>query len=198
MTVGSHDEAVIWHLPKALLIRQSLFFAAALSGSFAEAELNSVTMPEDDPNIFKLWVQWLYVGQFTYVKERVGEIMVKGWILGDKLGCYIFRDVVMVKLLACHSSGLGHDLIDPSTLRAAYEGSAPGSLLRRWALDSFLFETKHKERRDAAALERNRRWYPEAKDIEDFSQDYMEASVCSVEGGPGNNPYYMPSLYMVR
>ena len=122
--------------------------------------------------------------------------LVKGWILGDKLGSPIFQDNVMVELLTCHSPSLGDDLINPSTLRAAYEGSAPGSLLRKWAIDFVLFETRGKEGWNASDLERNRRWYSEAKDIEDFSRDYMEASMCSSKGGRGN-PYHMAGQYMV-
>ena len=152
-------------------------------------------MPDDDPNVFRVWVQWLFVGQITceiLSIEDINNILVKGWILGDKLGCWIFQDIVMLELLACHSPYWGNDSIEPSTLRAAYEGSGPGSMLRKWAIDFFLFETRNKSCGEVSALQRN------IKDIEDFSQDYMEASVkCSLEGEPAN-PYIVPSQYMVR
>ena len=182
-------------------MRQSLFFAAALNGSFAEAKLLSLTMPDNDPKVFRLWVQWLYVGEYTCQilrVEDVNNVLVKAWILGDKLGCLIFQDVVMMELLACHSPFCGVDLIEPSTLRAAYEGSAPGSMLRKWALDFFLFETGKKECEKASVMQRNRLWFEGAKDIEDFAQDYMEARLnCTLEGEPGN-PYMWSDRYMVR
>ena len=158
-------------------------------------------MPDDDPNVFRLWVQWLFVGQITceiLCIEEINNILVKGWILGDKLGCHIFQDIVMLELLACHSPYWGNDSIEPSTLRAAYEGSGPGSMLRKWAIDFFLFETRMQRCGKVSALQRNILWVSETKDIEDFSQDYMEASVkCLLEYEPGN-PHSMPSQYMVR
>ena len=206
MTVGSQDASITWYLPKALLTHHSPFFAAALNGSFAEAKLNSVTMPDDDLNVFRLWVQWLYVGNVKYQilrVEDVNNLLVKAWILGDKLGCHIFQNNVMLELLKCHFPILENDLIEPSTLRAAYQGSAPGSMLRKWAIDFFFFETRKKESWKVSTLERNALWYREAKDIEDFPQDYMEASMnYSLEGGPllGEpiNPYHMSNRYMVR
>ena len=198
MTVGSQDAATTWHLPKAHLIRQSPFFAAALNGSFAEAKLNSVAMPDDDPNLFRLWVQWLYIGKITKPILSVEDInvVVKAWILGDKLDCHIFQDVVMMQLLACHSPKVERPLIGTSTLRTAYEGSAPGSKLRKWALNFFLFEIGKTRDGTFLSLQRNILWVSETKDIEDFSQDYMEASVeFSLQGNP-TNPYTNGQQYM--
>ena len=199
MTVGSQNAATTWHLPKALLTHQSPFFAAALNGSFAEAKSNSLTMPDDDPNVFRRWVQWLFVGRITYEIVRVGDInnvLVKAWILGDKLGCHVFQDVVMMELLACHSPEVAIPLIETSTLRAAYEGSAPGSKLRKWALDFFLFQIRQTRGGNFSALQRNILWASETKTIEDFSQDYMEASVeFSLQGNPAN-PHTNGQQYM--
>ena len=190
--MGSQAVAITWHLPKALLTRNSPFFAAALNGSFAEAKSNSVTMPEDDPEVFRLWVQWLYLGKITcriLHVEDVNNIFVKAWMLGDKLGCAIFQDIVMMELLACHSPKVEKPKIETSTLRAAYEGSAPRSKLRKWALNFFLFEIAKARDGTFSALQRNIHWASETKGIEDFSQDYMEASVeFSLLGNP-TNPY---------
>ena len=197
MIVGSQDAATAWHLPKALLTRQSLFFAGALNGSFAEAKLNLVTMPDDDPNVFRLWVSWLLFGQFTRNLEDTNNSLLKAWILGDKPGCHTFQDLVMTRLLACHSPKLGQILIEPSDLRAAYEGSAPGSKLRKWALDFFLFVIGKNRDGTSSALQQNILWVAETKDIEDFSQDHMEASVqFSLQAKP-ENPYTNWQQYMV-
>ena len=104
----------------------------------------------------------------------------------------------MVELLGCHSPNRRKDFVGPSTLRAAYEGSVPGSKLRDWAIDFFLFETEKKECEKASVMQRNRLWFEGAKDIEDFAQDYMEARLnCTLEGEPGN-PYFWSDRYMVR
>ena len=198
MTVGPQGAATTWHLPKALLTHKSPFFAAALNGSFAEAKMNSVTMPDDDPNIFRLWVQWLFVGNITCQIsgiEDINNVLVKAWILGNKLGCHNFQNEAMIGLLLSQSPKLKDHVIEPSTLRAAYEGSAPGSVLRRWAIDSFLFGIRKNREGKGWTRQRINLWVSEAKDIEGFSQDYMEASVeCSLEGEPAN-PYYKASRY---
>ena len=193
MTVGSQDAATTWHLPKALLIHQSPFFVAALNGSFAEAKLDSVTMPEDDPNVFRLWVQWLFAGTIT---RHNSNGLVKAWILGDKLGCPIFQNTIMMALLECRDPKREDRLVEPSALRAAYEGSTTGSKLRKWALDFFLFETRKIQDGSLSAAQRNLSWISETKDIEDLSQDYMEARVgCSQEGAPAN-PFLNATQYM--
>ena len=193
MTVGSQNAATIWHLPKALLIHESSFFAAALSGPFAEAKLNSVTMPDDDPDVFELWIQWLLVADIAC---EFDVLWVKAWILGDKLGCLEFQNLVMIRLLDSHSPFQKAGLIEPSTLRVAYEGSAPGSKLRKWAIDLVLFETSYNKKGDPSALQRNIDWVSQTKDIEGFSQDYMEACVgCSLKGGPAN-PWFASNQYL--
>lgn len=156
-------------------------------------------MPDDDPEVFRHWVQWIYIGKIicTILRvEGINDVLVKAWILGDKLGCPIFQDNVMVELLACHSPKVERPLIETSTLRTAYEGSAPGSKLRKWALNIFLFEMKTTRDGEFAVLQRNLLWVSETKSIEDFSQDYMEASVeFSLQGKP-TNPYTNGQQYM--
>ena len=193
MTVGSQDATTIWHLPKALLSHQSPFFAAALNGSFAEAKWKSVTMPDDDPDVFKTWIQWLFVAEISCESDFV---LVKAWILGDKLGCLEFQNRVMTNLLDSHSPWNIYHMVKPSTVRVAYEGSAPGSKLRKWAIDFFLYQTScNKSAR--SPLQQNNDWVSQTKDIEGFSQDYMETCVgCSLEGEPAN-PWFATNQYMV-
>lgn len=131
-----------WTLPKDLLVYHSRFFAGALSGSFSESS-GVVTLPEDDPSIFELFVQWLYVGKgylsklWRDCKPEYPATCIAAWTLGDKLGCLAFRDFVMICLINLYYEDL--DLaLRPSTIRLAYDNSAPGSRLRRWTIDEFI------------------------------------------------------------
>ncbi|KAF4556271.1 Hypothetical protein D9617_1g081470 [Elsinoe fawcettii] len=45
-----------------LLVSVSPFFAAALQGHFAESASQIVTLPEEKPDMFEWFVQWLYTG----------------------------------------------------------------------------------------------------------------------------------------
>ncbi|KAF2219923.1 hypothetical protein BDZ85DRAFT_204867, partial [Elsinoe ampelina] len=48
-----------------LLVSVSPFFAAALQGHFAESASQTVTLPEEKPEMFEWFVQWLYTGSLS-------------------------------------------------------------------------------------------------------------------------------------
>lgn len=50
---------------KELLTAASPFFAAALNSTFAEGTNQAVTLPEEKPEIFEWFLQWLYTGSLT-------------------------------------------------------------------------------------------------------------------------------------
>lgn len=135
ITVGPKDEEISWTLPKSLLTHHSEFFNAALNGTFAESKSNSMTMPEDSPRAFRLFVQWLYVGDIM-----VNDIddWLEAWVLGDKLGNIAFRDCAMTKLINGHT----YSAIQPETVSTAYRKSVSGSNIRKWALAQLLFDSR--------------------------------------------------------
>ncbi|KAK1072303.1 hypothetical protein LTR74_002615 [Friedmanniomyces endolithicus] len=54
---------------KELLTAASPFFAAALDGAFAEGLDQSVKLPEEKPEIFEWFLQWLYTGSLTIAQD---------------------------------------------------------------------------------------------------------------------------------
>ncbi|KAL8718375.1 MAG: hypothetical protein Q9225_004483 [Loekoesia sp. 1 TL-2023] len=58
--VGPNKQAFKIH--KSLVCRYSTFFRAALTNNFVEASTLSVTLPAQDPDVFKLFGCWLYTG----------------------------------------------------------------------------------------------------------------------------------------
>ncbi len=90
-------------------------------------------LPEEEPDIFCLFVQWLYVGDF---KINDVEYWLEAWLFEDKTGVIAFRDCAMIKLINHHR---GHSLCD-STVATAYRRSLWGSKLRKWALDEFRWQ----------------------------------------------------------
>lgn len=168
--MGDAEHPKIWSLPKNLLVHISPFFAAALNGSFAEASSKTITLPEDDPAAFEMFVQWMYVGKTGRNSTEDIAIHVESWILGDKLGCPVFQDRAMLKLLHLHSA----NLIQPKTLQLAYEGSAAGSKLRKWALQHFIYNVQYEN-----FVENLENWAAVAKAIADFGSDYVAASAAT-------------------
>ncbi|KKY17619.1 putative btb poz domain containing protein [Diplodia seriata] len=55
--------AVKFFVHEALLCYYSAFFHKALHGHFKEAETKEISLPEDDPDEFKMAVHWLYSGE---------------------------------------------------------------------------------------------------------------------------------------
>ena len=135
MQIGSGDAKKVWHLPEKLLKSKSAFFTAALKSGFAEGISKTIRLPEDDPDIFKYFVKWLYVG---YKPNFPPNFFVPLWALGDRLSCPLMQDDVM--------SGLVGYYVEPHlkdvTLKQIYELSAPRSKIRRFAVDKCLLDVK--------------------------------------------------------
>lgn len=61
ITVGEErGQPKIFYAPAGVLCRQSAFFKAALNGAFAEAQQDSVALPEDDPVRLEQVLCWMY------------------------------------------------------------------------------------------------------------------------------------------
>ena len=117
---------------------KSTFFTAALEGGFAEGISKSVTLPDEDPDLFDNFVEWLYIG-LDESAEWDGGGLVLTWILGDRLGCLLMQDDVMCKLIKDNEKF--H--IEADTLQKVYELSTPESKIRRFVIDQCLFDIRH-------------------------------------------------------
>lgn len=74
------------------LIRTSPFFDKAMSGPWQESMQRTIELPEDDPEIFAVYVHWLYDGTLpvsgvdeSTTKNTEYMILLKAYCLGDKL-----------------------------------------------------------------------------------------------------------------
>lgn len=61
--VGPHQ--IKWCLHENLLSGVSDFFKSAFNSGFKESVEGRITMPEDDPHAFELFVRWLYIRAVT-------------------------------------------------------------------------------------------------------------------------------------
>jgi hypothetical protein len=89
--VGS-DPPVRFRVHKDLICNSSAFFKSALSHDWKEAEEQTVRLEEDDLEIFKLYIHWLYRGTVFEFSENgydygTGQYWsaAKAYVLGDKL-----------------------------------------------------------------------------------------------------------------
>lgn len=96
-----------WTLPKALLSHHSGYFQR--TRRFMENERVQVTLESFEPEIFKLFVQFIYFGRYSYRDDLSDHTRIrdsaKAWVLGDYL------DAVYLKNFAMHNL---HEIYFPS------------------------------------------------------------------------------------
>lgn len=178
MVVGTGYATKTWHLPKELLVNASPFFAAALNGNFFEATSNVIALPEDSPDAFSLFARWLYVGKIGSVSvalnvDRIEQsivilmALVKACVLGDKLGCLIFRDLAMLGLFQYHSE----ELIEEEEIRYVFDHSAQGSKLRQFTIDQLRWDLQQDYIEDACCH------FSVSRFAEDFGPIFLETTL---------------------
>lgn len=130
---------------ETLLQSHSAFFCGALREPWKEAQDHIISMPEDDPLVVNIYVQYLYTGKILgnihYKAGEYGSVakrMFQAYVLGEKLQDIDFQDTVADALIATSNVKVG------GTFRYAtialrdlvYRGTPSGNRLRRFLVDA--------------------------------------------------------------
>ncbi|KUL85134.1 hypothetical protein ZTR_06255 [Talaromyces verruculosus] len=82
----------IFSVHEKLIRASSPFFDKAMSGAWLESAQHTIQLPEDEPEIFGIYVYWLYYGTLPVYCDKPGPPanqeylkLVKAYTLGDKL-----------------------------------------------------------------------------------------------------------------
>ncbi len=93
MTIYVGDAKNEFHIHQNLLCGASTFFDAAFTSKFKEGSEKKMTLPEDDPEIFGAFVQWLYhqyyevpASDLSHEPARYLTQTMQLFILADKHG----------------------------------------------------------------------------------------------------------------
>ncbi|CAO2648017.1 Nn.00g089390.m01.CDS01 [Neocucurbitaria sp. VM-36] len=130
-----------WVLPKALISRYSSFLKSACTRDFKERNENRIELPEDDPKVFALFVEWMYYGSYTILAPSILSdntyddinMNARCWILGDKLLSTEFKNLAMGRLYTqCMATMFTIGTVTPHDVQYACENSAAGSKLRQF------------------------------------------------------------------
>jgi hypothetical protein len=142
---------------QALVCNASKFFKAACKPEWGHGEKNTVTLKEEDPVIFAIFIAWLITGKIENSAELV-EITAtdknewkscfqkqsfqlgKCYVLGDYLQAPSFQNAVMDQLVY-QSSVFGKECNavlpgDSESVKIAWAQTSTGSALRRFIIDN--------------------------------------------------------------
>lgn len=94
-----------------------------------------MTFPEDDVEVWKILLYWRINGDFpSRAVHRNNQLLVHCWVLADKYDIAEFQHLAMKHLIdgLCDSDYASMEL---TTVKLAFESTAPGSMLRQFMAD---------------------------------------------------------------
>jgi hypothetical protein len=125
----SQDET--WTLPLNLLSYHSLYVTKACLWS----KNKQLHLPEHDPAIFSLFVEWMYYGDYsTFMLPKHPNVHARCWILADYLLCQKFQTYAMGRLFDEHV-GSNHGIVGFEDVQYVCNNTPSDSKLRKFYLD---------------------------------------------------------------
>ncbi|KAI9928693.1 hypothetical protein MW887_001910 [Aspergillus wentii] len=99
---GNKNQQEPFSVHENLVRTSSRFFDKAMAGKWRESLQRTVKLPDEEPNIFTLYLHWLYYGALPVYCDKPGLAgnseyleLAKAYVLGDKLLDSKFQDTVI-------------------------------------------------------------------------------------------------------
>jgi hypothetical protein len=161
--VGEGENQETFDVHESLITSHSLFFKKAMSGSWKESEDRVIKLPEDDPEIFNVYVHHLYTGSVAVIPEPLPadyagaptrKIICLLYVLAEKLQDIKAKNSAIEALLAdCRVKQPNGKYYFPGShnVDIIYSGTLPGSMARKFLVDIYTHKatgkwiTKHPE-----------------------------------------------------
>jgi BTB/POZ domain len=137
ITVYVGQERTAYKLHKDLLISKSPYFRASLSSCFPEGRTFEVHLAEDVPAAFDIFVQWLYSGSVSPIKNE-GDVNVKtrAYIMADALLVSELKNDLMDRIRKFYI----HNWMGSKILTMLAEKDTFHGQLKRFALDQLAYD----------------------------------------------------------
>ena len=116
-----------------MLKEKSEYFRGALSHTFIEGIAKEVSLPEDSPVGFVVFVEWAYSGRISTTWKSAH--LVRAWIVGDKLMCFDLQNEAL-KRWKCRTRGVDFHVW---ALALIEENDLQDSELKRYMVDELAF-----------------------------------------------------------
>ncbi|GIZ43510.1 hypothetical protein CKM354_000673500 [Cercospora kikuchii] len=125
---------------EATVRASSRFFDAALKKVWEEGRSREIHLPEHDPEIVKIYLNWVDIGELDYEDETDVERnesgvfyrLIHAFLLGDKLLAPDFKDAVTDAVASVYADGLW--MPGKGLRQILYENTMPGATLRRMVI----------------------------------------------------------------
>ncbi|TGO64320.1 hypothetical protein BOTNAR_0089g00090 [Botryotinia narcissicola] len=138
---------------KALIRSTCDFFDKAFNGRFKEGIENKMHLPEDNPEIFEIFVNWMYSG---HLKRGLREPMpiIEIWIFAQKCQAITLKNSAMNALQdALGDERIGRFPLSNSEVTHIYEHTTWRDKLRVFAIAMLAWEIPFGDPEDVANLE---------------------------------------------
>lgn len=122
---------------------RSEFVRLALRGEWKEANDRVITLPDDEPDVFSIYQEWLYSGLIHTRGSEKGlendpehELLVKAFVLGEKIIDPEFKDCVLDAII----EKLREDkCINLYLTKLVFDNTPSASPLRRLWMDTYYY-----------------------------------------------------------
>jgi hypothetical protein len=131
-----------------LVCASSVFFNKAMSQDWKEAKERSIKFEDEDPDVFQLYLHWLYRGTLPVRIDEPGQEgnaeylqLAKACVLGDKLQDGDFQDVIIDAIVdKCKSEASDGRTWFPvgPVIQQVYDNTLESSKARRLLTDLYI------------------------------------------------------------
>ena len=118
-----------------------------LSGNWREANERLIRLPEDEPEIFEIYMCWLYHKRIPTIRQEPADgsteylRLIKAYIFGDKIQAKGFQNVIIDAMIEKKEDKdkegpfWCHEIPDHDCVNTAYQNTRPDSPLRKLLVD---------------------------------------------------------------
>ena len=140
-------------VPKRFTVHEDIvkasseFVRLALRGEWTEASTRRIPLPDDEPDVFSVYLHWLYGGLIHTLRQSTGlssesdgeyELLVKAYILGEKILDVAFKNSVIDAIV----EKVNEFGFDKRLTSLVFDNTTPASPLRRLWLDVYYHKGK--------------------------------------------------------
>lgn len=135
----------VFDVHENLIRASSPFFDKAMSDSWQKSTQEHIELPDDDPEIFGIYVHWLYRGTlpvYTKAKDKVEWLnILKSHTFGDKVLDNSFQNTAIYALIEkCTTLGEGKTgCPNIDAIQHVYGNTSGSSPIRKLFLDMYVY-----------------------------------------------------------